>query len=67
MRKADVENLSRLFDELCEIHTVIEKEAPEEDDNHWSAKLFTELDNALCGVSNVLSELQLMVQREEIK
>ena len=67
MRKFDVETLSTLFDEMCAIQTIIENEAPEDDDDHWSAKLFTEFDSALCGVSSVLTELQLKVQKGEIK
>lgn len=66
MRKKDVETLNTLFDEMCAIQTIIEQEAPEQDDDHWSAKLFTQFDSGLCEISAVLSELQLMVQREEI-
>jgi uncharacterized protein YicC (UPF0701 family) len=66
MRKFDVETLSRLFDEMSEICTQIEEEAPEVED-HWSAKLFTEFDAGLCSINNVLSELQLMVQKGDIK
>lgn len=66
MRKNDVTILATLFDEMCAIQTIIEQEAPEQDDDHWSAKLFTEFDTGLCSISNVLSELQLMVQRGEI-
>jgi hypothetical protein len=67
MRKADVETLNTLFDELCAILALIEKEAPEDDDDHWCNRVFTEFDNALCGVNNVLTELQLMVQKGDIK
>jgi len=66
MRKQDVEKLTTLFDEMCAICAIVETEAPEDED-HWSAKLFTEFDSALCEVSTVVTELQLMVQRGDIK
>lgn len=67
MRKKDVETLSTLFDEMCAICTIVENEAPADDEDHWSAKLFTEFDDALCRVSSVLTDLQFKVQRGEIK
>ena len=67
MRKVDVEILAILFDKMCAIQAIIETEAPEAPDNHWSAKLFSELDTALVGVSNVLSYMQIMVQKGDIK
>jgi hypothetical protein len=66
MRKSDVEKLAKLFEGMCEIHTLLENENPEAPDNHWSARLFTELDTALVGVSNVLSYMQIMVQQGDI-
>lgn len=67
MRKKDVENLAKLFEKMCAILAIIEKEPEVEVPHHWSNRLFTELDSALCGVSDVLSYLQIMVQKGDIK